>query len=406
MADFNAIQAGTLTPEDYAAQQAINRQQQMAAMLMQQNQQPQGQMISGRYVAPSWAQQLQPVANMLAGAYLASKGDTEAAKLAQRIRETKGAKEEAITNLITGTPEVKTELAGPYAGNVPQPVAVKEATKPDLAAALREISTNNPYNAGAEYKAAIVGNMIPKIPDAVAKYKFAQTPEGGNFKGSLADFENQMNEYQRRSLALQAANQNKPQIIETANGYVAVNPNNPAQATPVMFNGQPVMGNKGNLPEGAAGQVTGVQNVKSALKDLKTNLKDFSTFDMANPNARALMATDYENVVLQLKEAMKLGVLNGNDYKILTSMVTDPTSPAALLMTKDTQTKQIQKLEDKLDEMTKNVYKTHGRTVPNNLQMGTENPANPAAPAMPKIDPALLQYMTPEQQALFSPPKK
>lgn len=203
MAEFNLNQVGTLSPEDFAQQQALNRQQQFAQMLMQQGQQPaQGQMVSGRYVAPSPWQALQAPVNMLLGAYMGKQSDTEAAKLAQKIREAKGAKEEAITNLITGTPEVKTELAGPYAGNVPMPVATKEGTKPDLAAALREISTNNPYGAGAEYKAAIVGNMIPKTPDEVAKYKFAQTPEGGGFKGSFNDFQNQMTPYQREQLAL------------------------------------------------------------------------------------------------------------------------------------------------------------------------------------------------------------
>jgi hypothetical protein len=121
---------GTMSPEDYAQQQALNRQQRMAEMLMQQNQQPQGQMISGRFVAPSWAAQLAPVVSMLTGAYLSKQSDTDAAKLAEKIRQAKGAKEETITNLITGTPEKTTELAGPYAGNVPMPTAVTSATKP------------------------------------------------------------------------------------------------------------------------------------------------------------------------------------------------------------------------------------------------------------------------------------
>jgi hypothetical protein len=83
---FNAAQAGTLSPEDYAQQQALNRQQRYAEMLMQNNQQPQGQMISGRYVAPSWAQQLQAPVNMLLGAYMGKKSDEQAAKLAQNLR--------------------------------------------------------------------------------------------------------------------------------------------------------------------------------------------------------------------------------------------------------------------------------------------------------------------------------
>ena len=193
MADFNAAQAGTMSPEDYAQQQALNRQQQFAQMLMQQGQQPaQGQMVSGRYVAPSPWQALQAPVNMLLGAYLGKQGDTEAAKLAQKIRDTKGAKEEAITNLITGTPEKTTELAGPYAGNIPMPTATKEATKPDLAAALREMNTNNPYGAGSEYKAALVGNMIPKKTDEMLNFDAARAD---GFKGSFNDFKNQMNQY-------------------------------------------------------------------------------------------------------------------------------------------------------------------------------------------------------------------
>lgn len=76
----------TLSPEDYAQQQQINRQQKMAEMLMSQNQQPQGQMVSGRYVAPSFFQNIQPVANMLTGAYLSKQGDTQQQALAEAIR--------------------------------------------------------------------------------------------------------------------------------------------------------------------------------------------------------------------------------------------------------------------------------------------------------------------------------
>ena len=112
MADqFNATQAGTMSPEDYAQQQLINRQQRFADMLMQQNQQPQGQMVSGRYVAPSFFQMLNPVANMLAGAYVGKQSDTEAAKLAEKIRSGRATAEEKITNLALGTPEVPAQPA-------------------------------------------------------------------------------------------------------------------------------------------------------------------------------------------------------------------------------------------------------------------------------------------------------
>ena len=77
---------GTLPPEIYQQQQDANRQQRMAEMLMQNNAQPQGQMVSGRFVAPSWAAQLAPIANTLAGSYLASKGDEKALQLSKALK--------------------------------------------------------------------------------------------------------------------------------------------------------------------------------------------------------------------------------------------------------------------------------------------------------------------------------
>jgi hypothetical protein len=156
------------------------------------------------------------------------------------------------------------------------------------------------------------------------------------------------------------------QVVDTPNGMMTFNPNTQTM-TPLMANGKPIMGTKGNLPEGATGQVTGVQNVISALGDLKNKIDTNKPSDMLNPNKRALMSTEYQNVVLQLKEAMKLGVLNGNDYQILTSMITNPNDPKALLISKETQLQQIDNLNKKLNDMTKNVYKTHQREVPTNL---------------------------------------
>jgi len=46
---------GNIPPEYLQQQQQLNRQQQMAQLLMQQGQSmPSGQMVSGRYVAPSF----------------------------------------------------------------------------------------------------------------------------------------------------------------------------------------------------------------------------------------------------------------------------------------------------------------------------------------------------------------
>ena len=186
MADaYNLAQAGTLTPEQFAQQQQLNRQQQMASMLMQQSAQPQGQMISGRYVAPSWAQQLVPLANIMASKYIGEKADTKAAELAQQLRTGKTAAEESIVNKLTGAPAQATELAGPYTGKVPMPVAVQPEVKPDLAAALREIRTNQ-YGVGKEYVPAILKQMMPEAPSSVLEYQYAQkNPEFAGYQMGL-----------------------------------------------------------------------------------------------------------------------------------------------------------------------------------------------------------------------------
>ena len=62
-----ADQYSNLSPEEYQQQQQITRQQKMAEMLMSQNQQPQGQMVSGRYVPTSFFQNILPLVNTYVG---------------------------------------------------------------------------------------------------------------------------------------------------------------------------------------------------------------------------------------------------------------------------------------------------------------------------------------------------
>lgn len=157
--------ADNLPPELYAEQQALNRQQQMAALLMQQGMQGQqqaaGQMVSGRYVPNSFFQNLVPLANMAASQYAGSQGDKRALDLAQKIREGKSTAEATIQNKMLGTPDVATEMAGPYGGNVPMPVSVVPGAKPDLAGALREIDSNQ-YGAGKDLKPLILKQLMPE----------------------------------------------------------------------------------------------------------------------------------------------------------------------------------------------------------------------------------------------------
>jgi hypothetical protein len=197
---------GNMSPEEYAQQQQLTRQQQMATMLMQQGMQnqPQGQMVSGRYVPTSFFQNLVPLANIAASKYVGEKADTEQAKLAAAIRQNKNLAEQKISNLAFGTPDVPTEMAGPYGGNVPMPVGIKEGNKPDLMGALREInSPTNYYGAGADIKPMLYKQMMPEATPEEKRYKAAIAD--GSFKGGFNAFLNQMTDKDRQSIAIDKA---------------------------------------------------------------------------------------------------------------------------------------------------------------------------------------------------------
>ena len=107
---------GTLNPEQMLQQQQILRQQKMAEMLMQQGmQQPQGQMISGRYVAPSIFQNLAGLANTYVGQRGIEKAEQAQLDLAKQLRadETSAMadfmQQRQGRPAIAGTPDIPTE---------------------------------------------------------------------------------------------------------------------------------------------------------------------------------------------------------------------------------------------------------------------------------------------------------
>jgi hypothetical protein len=129
------LAGGNLPPEILGQQQQLNRQQQLAQLLVQQGQQtPQSQIVSGRYVPPSIFQNLAGLANTYFGSRLAEKGDKQALELAKQLRQTYGDELEQFRKIKEGQeaiPEQVTEMAGPYgmsgAGqNVPMPTATIE----------------------------------------------------------------------------------------------------------------------------------------------------------------------------------------------------------------------------------------------------------------------------------------
>ena len=180
---------GTLSPEDYAQQQQIIRQQRMADMLMSQNQQPQGQMVSGRYVAPNIFQQLQPVANMLTGAYLAKQGDTRAAALAEAIRGRNATEAQDIVQTLRGTPAQAGNLplqgTTQAIGSIEEPVGEYKAPVSGIAGN-KDLALMKALKSTSPIAANIANTLITKSLEGPKFHNVAQgasllqeTPEGG-----------------------------------------------------------------------------------------------------------------------------------------------------------------------------------------------------------------------------------
>lgn len=114
---------GTLTPEQMLQQQQILRQQKMAEMLLQQGmQQPQSQMVSGRYVAPSIFQNLAGLANTYMGQRGIERAEQAQLDLAKRLRADEiSAMADFIPQLKGSPAQMYPAQAGPTptGGNIP-----------------------------------------------------------------------------------------------------------------------------------------------------------------------------------------------------------------------------------------------------------------------------------------------
>jgi hypothetical protein len=152
-----ADQYNTLSPEDYAQQQQINRQQRMAEMLMQNTQQPQGQMVSGRYVAPSFFQNILPLVNAYVGKGMLEEGDKKQQALAEAIRGKQNQQVQGYLSAMQGTPAVMPEIQRDDMGNVMPPV--EKASGPNFAEAFKYAT--NPY-APAPLQAAGYAMLKPE----------------------------------------------------------------------------------------------------------------------------------------------------------------------------------------------------------------------------------------------------
>jgi hypothetical protein len=175
---------GTLNPEQMLQQQQILRQQKMAEMLMQQGmQQPQGQMVSGRYVAPSIFQNLAGLANTYVGQRGIEKANQAQIDLAKAIRQGDIAATADFMSTrqgrpeIVGTPDIPTETYETVKGTVgragiapnPQAAYANLAVDPRASARLQNIGLNKMFADPEGFTLAEGATRVERQPDGSLK---------------------------------------------------------------------------------------------------------------------------------------------------------------------------------------------------------------------------------------------
>jgi hypothetical protein len=367
---------GTLPPELFEQQQQLNRQQQMAQLLMQQGQQmPQSQMVSGRYVAPSIFQNLAPLLQTYMGQKLSEKGDKQALELAAKLRQRYGDEVKEFRNIMQGREQLAPQQAGPTQTGQPIPQEMVRGAPNVQGAYDFAASAYNPALQAAGLRKLTEGpesftlsadqSRFMTMPDGTTKQVAAGIKKPIQIDtGTAIEFRDPDDMSKVLQRIPKAQMPTAGQVVERDDGTFLIDTRT-GQATPVMgAGGQQLAGKTKTLPEGLNKQVTGSINLSDAITDYQSKIKGFGVQDFANPNKRAEMGNAYNNMMLQAKEAYNLGVLNGPDYEILQKVVRDPTNPSSLLFSNKALDRQAESLRTTAKNIVNTAYISQGRDVP------------------------------------------
>jgi len=428
MAQTINLGGSNLPPEILGQQQQLNRQQQMAQLLMQQGQQmPQGQMVSGRFVAPSFFQYAAPLFQSYVGKELAEKGDKKALDLAQALRKQYADEMENYLKIQRGqeaTPEKYTEMAGPYGEGVGQnntDIPMPVAYKPAQAAVAPDPMRANLYGSGA-YNPVLQQMSAKKLLEGPKYKEITQyNPQTGNTETYRYD-ENSPNPREtlqflgiskpaispeaqvrfgdegigipqqfRGGAAGQPPMQGQPQgqnAVQTPSQPVVGQPrpvsaqpvsaplvNDPFKAPPpppTLSSGKEIREWKAEQAKPLTGTaydiVNGAKNYQKAIFKIQELFDQYTPEDLLKPNVRAIFGQAVENARLQGKEANKLGALTGPDYGILEKLVVDPAAFNQFLVDRSTINKLYNNERAFTSEIIKGAYETAQKAVPENLR--------------------------------------
>ena len=242
---------GTLTPDQMLEQQKILRQQKMAEMLMQQGmQQPQSQMVGGRYVAPSLTQNLAQLANVYMGQRGIERAEQAQLDLAKRLRADESS---ALTDYFQ---QLQPKPAQPAPAGYELIDAGTPATPANPKAALANLYDNPKASPRLQNLAF---NKLFADPEAFTltegSIRFERMPDGSTRQvavgpekfrapiqvdtGTHIEFRDPIDPSRVLQRVPKAQMPQAGQVVETAQGPMLVNTRT-AEASPIMAGGKPL----------------------------------------------------------------------------------------------------------------------------------------------------------------------
>lgn len=318
-----AQDAPFFAPGAYDADAEQIRRRLQLAQSLQQNQDPlQGQMVSGRYVRPSWVQGAANLLKTYAGKRMQDTASQDLQDLSQRRNQEQATDIQGVLTALRGTPGTP-EQQGPQAEGGSPELAAQPGTPSDPnAALLRALSSRSPVV--QQLGAGLAQSQFKALEPRVPKWEQAKIPDGKggervgyvdtNSANPMATFrEGGVQPAKREFVNGQAVNP-----FETAPGTVIpkqADAANPAQDLLVpdgkggMVPNTPLINAKKDIARSGASSTTNIVGAAEkafAVELGKQDAEKLGEYRKASEAAQAALGT-----VAELRKADKAGAFSG-----------------------------------------------------------------------------------------------
>jgi hypothetical protein len=347
---------------------------------------PQGQMISGRYVKPSGLQQALPMINAAIGGLTNANLDTKQTELAAALRGRNAAEIQEYARLQQTDPAKAIQ----YGLN---------SQNPTLKAIVAEDLKTQKYGEGEiGQRRNIATGQLETIGQGGAKYRAPITVDTGT-SIELRDPNDPTKVLQRIPKSQMPT---AGQVVETANGPMLVNTRT-GEASPLMAGGQPLAP---KLNAEQSKDITAINQQRATVNGaLQLVEATPSAFSFGRGLAGKLPAGE---TLAGRTEKPQETEARSAVFNIVSKVINERAGAAqsAQELTRlnaflPSELDNAESIKRKLNGFNKYLNEQEkGTRVNPNMPMQTQAPQGQPTS---QIDPKLLQYMTPEQQALFKP---